>query len=671
MTEVVDITKKDAARRKRGEGSQENEKRFKYFVETIYGEGGPSDRESAGQDIMNVLNSLPFYAMLIDSEHNILFANNVVSKSLGVEPEQIIGKYCPKVVHGLNGPYPGCPLEESVEKGNVAIEKEFFDEDQGMWYISAVYPTGQKTKKGKMVFFHTTRDITERKQTENELVHLKEFNERVINGIADAISVVNVKDFRIAGVNEAFLDICGLTEEEVIGKTCYEVTHHRDSPCLAPDDPCPIEELLETGKPTTEEHVHLDKDNRKTSVDVSAHPLYEGGEIKQIVHIAKDVTERKKGQEALAESEQLFKGIFDNATDGILLTDIEDKKFFTANETMCQMLGYGLEEIGSLGIMDIHPEENLAYVIERFEKQTIGEIILAEDIPVKRKDSSVFYADVNSSPVTIAGKTYRMGIFRDVTERKKTELKLKDAYDKLKIAHEDLKSLDKLKSDIISNVTHELRTPITIAGGALELAREEKNKKNRDKFLKLARDSLMHQDFIVDDLIDAASMVGGKRKLKSTAVNLADAISFIRNEFEPIAASRNIELDVSLKIGLPLVRVNYMQLHRVLRNLTNNAIKFNQKGGKVVIKADRKDDMVEVCVKDTGIGIDAAELEKIFDRLYQIDASSTRQYGGTGMGLAVVKETIEGYGGEIRVESELGRGSKFCFTLPIAPSVLI
>jgi PAS domain S-box-containing protein len=654
-----------ATERKQAKKSQGNNRRFKYFVEAIYGKDEPDNGIKIGSDFLGILDSLPFYVLLVDSKHNILFANRAVSETLDIEPVDILGEYCPKIVHGLNGPYPGCPLEESLKKGGKAIEKEFYDESQGLWLLSSVYPTGRVTKDGKKVFFHTTRDITERKNAENALLNLKEFNKRVIDGIEDAISVIDIKDFKIAGVNKAFLDICGLDEKDVIGKTCHEITHHQSTPCMPPDDPCPIEELLETGNPTMEEHVHLDKDNKKTLVDVSAYPLYEDGEIKQIVHIAKDVTERKKAQEALAESEQLFKGIFDNATDGILLTDVEEKRFFTANEKMCQMLGYDLEEIGSLGVMDIHPEENLAYVTEQFEKQTVGEIIMAEDIPVERKDGSVFYADINSSPITIAGKTYRMGIFRDITERKNAERELNKAYEKLKAAHEDLKSVNKLKSDIIANVTHELRTPITIASGALELAKEEEDAEDRGNFLKMARDALMHQDFIVEDLVDAASMVDGKKKLKTSTVNLKDAISFVLSYSSQRAHSQNVEFDVRIKEGLPMVKVNYMQLNRILRNLIDNAVKFNVEGGKVIIEAMETDEGVRVCIEDTGIGILEGELDKIFDHLYQIDPSSTRQYSGTGMGLAVVKEIVESYGGKLSVESEKDKGSKFCFTLPI------
>jgi PAS domain S-box-containing protein len=123
------------------------------------------------------------------------------------------------------------------------------------------------------------------------------------------------------------------------------------------------------------------------------------------------------------ESEQTFKAIFDNAADGILLADVETKKFYTGNHVICQMLGIDKEEINDLGVMDIHPEQDLPYVVEQFDKQARGEITLAKDIPVKRKNGSVFYADVNAFPITMDGNSYLMGIFRDVSEHKIAEEK--------------------------------------------------------------------------------------------------------------------------------------------------------------------------------------------------------------------------------------------------------
>jgi PAS domain S-box-containing protein len=147
--------------------------------------------------------------------------------------------------------------------------------------------------------------------------------------------------------------------------------------------------------------------------------------IMKALREAEERTERKKTQEALKESEQRFRAIFDNAVDGILLSAVENKTFHSGNSSICSMLGYNEEEIKKLTVRDIHPEAVLPHVIEQFEKQVAGAIKLAKDIPMKRKDGDVFYADVNSFPISLSGKTYLVGIFRDITERKKAEEEIK------------------------------------------------------------------------------------------------------------------------------------------------------------------------------------------------------------------------------------------------------
>ncbi len=119
-------------------------------------------------ELLEVLDSLPFYVMLIDSDHYILMANKAVRRHLGVKPEQIIGGFCPEVIHGLKQPYPGCPVEEAVQKGH-AVEREFLDSDTKRWVKSAAYPIGLQSQEGKMVFFHMISDITERKISEEKL----------------------------------------------------------------------------------------------------------------------------------------------------------------------------------------------------------------------------------------------------------------------------------------------------------------------------------------------------------------------------------------------------------------------------------------------------------------------------------------------------------------------
>jgi PAS domain S-box-containing protein len=125
----------------------------------------------------------------------------------------------------------------------------------------------------------------------------------------------------------------------------------------------------------------------------------------------------ERAEEALRESEEKLRVIFDSAIDGILVTDTESKSFLTANRAICRMLGYSCEELTSLGINDIHPGKELPYVIDQFERQVRKEFALARNIPLKKKDGTVFYADINSAPATLAGRTYMIGMFRDISER--------------------------------------------------------------------------------------------------------------------------------------------------------------------------------------------------------------------------------------------------------------
>jgi len=134
-----------------------------------------------------------------------------------------------------------------------------------------------------------------------------------------------------------------------------------------------------------------------------------------------DITERKQAEKALKESEEKFRTIFNNSTDGIVITDLKNKKFIDANNSMCRMLGYSLEEIKTLGVTDIHPKESLSYILDQIEKQSKDILEPAADLPVKRKDGTIFYANVLGTKMSLLGKDYMVGVFRDVTKRRESE----------------------------------------------------------------------------------------------------------------------------------------------------------------------------------------------------------------------------------------------------------
>ncbi len=249
-------------------------------------------------------------------------------------------------------------------------------------------------------------------------------------------------------------------------------------------------------------------------------------------------------------------------------------------------------------------------------------------------------------------------------EQKQAEEELQKTHAELQRAYEELKEIDHVKSDIIGNVSHELRTPLSIARGMMELAGEEENKEARNLLLKSGINALWRQNEIIENLLTLARLSKEEYKLETESIMLNQAVTLASKRIESLALERDIGVEMDLKDEL-VVKADYKALGRVLHNLLDNAVKFNKKGGKVVVEAKRTDSMAEICVADTGIGIPNERLHKLFQPLTQIESSMSRHYSGTGTGLSVVKGLVEAMGGTVDVESELGKGSKFYFTVPM------
>lgn len=268
-------------------------------------------------------------------------------------------------------------------------------------------------------------EIAERKEAEVRLRQAKEEWERTFDAIVDPVMIADVHH-RIIKANKSMADKLGISPADAEGLACYNAVHRATEPPLF----CPHSELLADGLPHSME---IYEERLGGHFIVSVSPLFTPqGEVYGSVHYARDITERKKAEEYLKESEKRFKTIFDNNTDGLAVADIGSKKFVLANPMICRMLGYEEEELKRMNVMDIHPYEDVPYVSEQFEKQARGEITIAEKLPVKRKDGTVFYADINTSPLTLEGKEYLLGAFRDVTDREQAKDALLDSEQKLK-----------------------------------------------------------------------------------------------------------------------------------------------------------------------------------------------------------------------------------------------
>jgi PAS domain S-box-containing protein len=267
------------------------------------------------------------------------------------------------------------------------------------------------------------RNITERKKAEESLLQEHKQFQELFNHMSSGVAIYEAKDngedFIFKDINKSGERFSKVSRAEVVGKSVLRVFPGVKKMGLFEI----FQQVWKTG-----EHQHypvsLYKDERFYQwVENYVYKLPSG----EIVAIYDDITERKLAENALIESEEKFRNIFNNATDGIILTDLENKKIYSVNNSMCQMVGYSLEELKKLDISDIHPKEDLVYVFEQIEKQSKDALASAKDLPIKRKDGSIFYASVRGTVVILSGKKYLLGIFRNITERKKMSDELRES----------------------------------------------------------------------------------------------------------------------------------------------------------------------------------------------------------------------------------------------------
>ena len=229
--------------------------------------------------------------------------------------------------------------------------------------------------------------------------------------------------------------------------------------------------------------------------------------------------------------------------------------------------------------------------------------------------------------------------------------------------NQELVKVDALKDQFLANTSHELRTPLQGIIGLSESLQEHEKDKSKKKDLSMITSSGKRLASLVNSILDFSKLKTHELKLSIKAVDIRTIADAVLHICRPLVKSKPVELINKIEASIPLVEADENRLYQILHNLVGNAIKFTTEGG-IAISASSKDDMVEVCVQDTGIGIPEDKIDDIFKSFEQVDASITREHGGTGLGLTITKQLIELHGGSIWVESQLDKGTNVSFTLP-------
>lgn len=229
-----------------------------------------------------------------------------------------------------------------------------------------------------------------------------------------------------------------------------------------------------------------------------------------------------------------------------------------------------------------------------------------------------------------------------------------------------LQEIEQSRQEFIANISHELRSPLTSLRGFLQAVLDDAvPKANREHYLNVAFDETNRLSRLVNDLLDCAALQSASFSLNLTEINLNELIRRVVVQMEPQINEKKLDVRINLISPDPIIRADWDRVQQVLVNLLDNAIAFSSEGGKLTLSTAREGDRVKVSVADTGIGISAEELPKIWDRFHKVDRSRSRTRCGTGLGLSIAKRLVEAHGGTITVESTVGQGTTFSFYLPI------
>jgi PAS domain S-box-containing protein len=371
--------------------------------------------EERYRTIIENLNEVVFK---LDTSGQITYISPAIRFISGFTPEEVTGKSFNMFIHSDD--LPG--LADSFEKTLAGHfePREFRILDKNGTFRWVMTSSHLQSDKGQVSVIGILTDISSRKRAEESLWESSQMLKLVLDHMP-AYMFWKDRNSVYLGCNHKFAENAGLNSpEEIIGLTDTDLPwKDTEAEGYRADD----RKVMDSGIPKLNyEETQLTADGRTTNVRTSKIPLRNPeGNIIGILGTFEDFTEQKRVETRLEEYRERLKALFENAVDGILVADMEKKRFFISNPMICQMLGYTQEEIYSLGVMEIHPEEDHPFVMDQFERQARKEFTLARNIAVKRKDGSIFYADINSFPLKLDGKDCLVGFFRDITDRRLAE----------------------------------------------------------------------------------------------------------------------------------------------------------------------------------------------------------------------------------------------------------
>ena len=381
--------------------------------------------------------------------------------------------------------------------------------------------------------------------------------------------------------------------------------------------------------------------------------------------------ERQRAEAALRESAARTRAIVDTAVDAIISID-EQGLIESANPAAERLFGRSRDELIGETITALMPpphaddhDRSLARYMLAGQGNAPGN---GREVTGVRKDGTVFPLELSVSEVRLNNRRIFTGIVRDISERKQAEEQRAAALQRERQARQEAEEANRAKDEFLAVISHELRTPLTPILTWSRLLRAGKLDADTSvRALEAVERAARSQAQLIEDLLDVSRITSGKLRLEVRPIELPPVVEAAVESVRPAAEAKGIRLELVLDRNAGIVSGDPERLQQVVWNLLSNAIKFTPRGGRVQVRLQRVSGQLEIAVSDTGQGINRQFLPHVFERFRQADSSTTRTYGGLGLGLAIVRHLIELHGGAVRAESAgENQGSTFVVELPLA-----
>jgi PAS domain S-box-containing protein len=579
----------------------------------------------------------------------VVDANPYMRVLLGYSLEQFLGKKLWEI-----GPFKGVEASKSVfaelkVKDSVRYESLSLERKDGR-RVEAEFISVAYFAENRRLIQCNVRDITERRRAEEALRLSESLYRRLFETAQDGILVLDADTGQVVDANPFMRELLGYSLEEFLGKKLWEI-----GPFKGVEASKSVFAELKVKDSVRYESLSLErKDGGRVAAEFISN-AYFAGQRRLIQCNVRDITERRRAEEALRLSESLYRRLFETAQDGILVLAADTGQVVDANPFMRVLLGYSLEEFLGKKLWEIAPFKGIEASKTVFSELKVKDSVRYESLSLERKDGVKVEAEFVSNAYFAEERRFIQCNIRDITERRRLERVAERRIEELARSNDELAQFGYVAS-------HDLQEPLRAVASCVQLLQRRYGGQidaRADEFIAHAVAGTKRMETLIDDLLAYSRVGSHAQPLAPTDCEevLADALANLALAISESGA-------VVTHDRLPVVEADPTQLAQVFQNLIGNAIKFRGARTPIIhIGAESRAGEWTLSVSDNGIGIEAQYFERIFQVFQRLH--TRKEYQGTGIGLAISKKIVERHGGRIWIESQLGVGSAFRFSIPM------